>query len=336
VVATAPIARAQQHAPAADVGKIPLPAARYQGAWPKTLPDANTPQAQAPAEWSTQEIGLARARCTAMLKGLDLIALPDPPIRESAECGTPAPMKLLSIGSNPQIALLPPPVLTCDMIAALHKWLERDVQPLARKHLGAPVVRLATMSSYSCRNAYGRAKSRLSEHGKVNALDIAAFVAAKGQIAMVTADWGPTAREIAAQAAADRAEAEKKQAEADTEVARQGKGGNTPQVPRSRPAQPLRAGIGIDIPRIGVQMPGSAQSTGLGLTQPSHLGGPKEARTAPPAPTEPLTGKAVFLRVVHEAACKIFGTVLGPEANHAHRNHFHVDMAERKHGAICE
>ncbi len=85
-----------------------------------------------------------------------------------------------------------------------------------------------------------------------------------------------------------------------------------------------------------MQLPGSAQSTGLGLTQPSRLGGPKEASQAPPAPTEPLTGKAVFLRAVHKAACNIFGTVLGPEANHAHKNHFHVDMAERKHGAICE
>ena len=58
------------------------------------------------------------------------------------------------------------------------------------------------MSSYSCRNAYGRAKSRLSEHGRANALDIRSFVTARGQTAAVVADWGMTAREIAAQAAA--------------------------------------------------------------------------------------------------------------------------------------
>jgi hypothetical protein len=28
--------------------------------------------------------------------------------------------------------------------------------------------------------------------------------------------------------------------------------------------------------------------------------------------------------------------VLGPEANTSHKNHFHIDMAERPHGAICE
>jgi hypothetical protein len=43
-----------------------------------------------------------------------------------------------------------------------------------------------------------------------------------------------------------------------------------------------------------------------------------------------------FLRAAHRAACKTFGTVLGPEANNAHKNHFHVDMAERPRGAICE
>jgi hypothetical protein len=43
-----------------------------------------------------------------------------------------------------------------------------------------------------------------------------------------------------------------------------------------------------------------------------------------------------FLREVHDGACKIFGTVLGPDANAAHRNHFHVDMAKRRHSAYCQ
>jgi len=32
-----------------------------------------------------------------------------------------------------------------------------------------------------------------------------------------------------------------------------------------------------------------------------------------------------FLRVVHTSACKRFGTVLGPNYNAAHRNHFHLE-----------
>jgi hypothetical protein len=42
-------------------------------------------------------------------------------------------------------------------------------------------------------------------------------------------------------------------------------------------------------------------------------------------------GKAderAFLRRLHDSACKRFGTVLGPEYNAAHANHFHFDMGK--------
>jgi hypothetical protein len=48
------------------------------------------------------------------------------------------------------------------------------------------------------------------------------------------------------------------------------------------------------------------------------------------------TTQAQFLRRMHEGACAAFGTVLGPEANEAHRDHLHLDLAARKHGAFCE
>ena len=46
--------------------------------------------------------------------------------------------------------------------------------------------------------------------------------------------------------------------------------------------------------------------------------------------------RSQFLRDVHDGACKIFGTVLGPEANEAHKNHFHLDLAKRRHSAYCQ
>jgi hypothetical protein len=48
------------------------------------------------------------------------------------------------------------------------------------------------------------------------------------------------------------------------------------------------------------------------------------------------TRTQIFLRKTHEAACGIFSTVLGPEANEAHRNHMHFDLAPRRGGAFCE
>jgi hypothetical protein len=47
--------------------------------------------------------------------------------------------------------------------------------------------------------------------------------------------------------------------------------------------------------------------------------------------------RAQFLRDIHAGACKIFATTLGPEANEAHRNHFHFDLAERRSGfKLCD
>jgi hypothetical protein len=331
-LAFAPATAAQQASATPDVGTLPAPAATYKGVWPTVVKPADAHD-KAPAAWSRQDIELADARCKVLLKGLDLVAVPEAPLREGRECGTPAPMKLVSVGRNPQIALSPPPILTCDIVAALHKWLQGEVQPLARKHLGAPIVRIATMSSYSCRNAYGRARSRLSEHGRANALDIGAFVTAKGQTAMLVADWGLTAREIAEQ---QKLEASKQEAANKSRA-------KPPAPPAdgalSSAGPALRPSIVIQVPGLTVS-PRPDQSLGLGLA-PNRLGGPKATDGAPAAAPSaakvaPLTGKAVFLRSAHRAACRFFGTVLGPEANNAHKNHFHVDMAERKYGVICE
>jgi hypothetical protein len=58
-------------------------------------------------------------------------------------------------------------------------------------------------------------------------------------------------------------------------------------------------------------------------TSPSDKDATKEAESA-------------FLHEAHDDACRIFGTVLGPDANEAHHNHFHLDMKARKYRGICE
>jgi hypothetical protein len=43
-----------------------------------------------------------------------------------------------------------------------------------------------------------------------------------------------------------------------------------------------------------------------------------------------------LLRHLHDGACGIFGTILGPEANAYHRNHFHFDTASYRSGSYCQ
>ena len=45
--------------------------------------------------------------------------------------------------------------------------------------------------------------------------------------------------------------------------------------------------------------------------------------------------RARFLRVARDEACDLFGTVLSPDYNAAHRDHFHLDQQDRAFGGAC-
>ncbi len=279
--------------------------------------------------WSQAEIDQAKAHCTATLKGVDVAMLPEDPIKQG-ECGSPVLFKVTSVGRAPAVELSPPVLLTCDMIASLDRWIKREVQPQARAHLGGSVIKIETMSSYSCRNAYGRTKSRLSEHGKANAIDIAAFATSK-DATTVLASWGPTLREqrlIAAKQEAERAAAA-------ASSANPARGPGTPTAVASPPSS--ATGAMPNIPGVIIAIPGSNQPAGLPSMgyAPSRLGGPKQPEQQKAGGGDTVARQR-FLREIHGSACKYFGTVLGPEANNAHKNHFHLDMAARPRGNFCE
>jgi len=350
VHASTPTPPAQPTAPQAADRPAP------SGSWPKTLPEAKAEAlakiapGKAANVWTPADIALGKARCAHILAKLEMITVPEAPIREG-ECGAPAPVRVISIGKKPEVALSPPPVVTCDMAAAMHDWVKSSVQPLARKHLGGEVIKIETMSDYSCRNAYGRAKTRLSEHGKANALDIRGFTTTKGDTAILLDDWGLTRRDVAAQAAAAKAAAEKLAAEKAAAAAAAATQARAP-APKVGPfaGEAARSTIIEGVPRVTITLPGSgggaADAAATFGVAPDRLGGPrppppdplhtKTVAPAAPSKRDMTSGKMQFLREAHTEACKIFGTVLGPESNNAHRNHFHVDMAERKSGNFCE
>jgi hypothetical protein len=57
---------------------------------------------------------------------------------------------------------------------------------------------------------------------------------------------------------------------------------------------------------------------------------------AGPQPPTLSEQESKFVKAVHDDACHTFGTVLGPEANEAHKNHFHLDMKARRSTAFCQ
>jgi hypothetical protein len=344
----------------------PRPVITAQPLMVAPLPERKTAKASPipppPETWTTAEIDAAKARCTAALKGLDADVTAEAPIKEGL-CGTPAPIRLSRLGS---VTFTPAALINCGMLVPLNTWISKEVQPSAQRQLGAKITKIEVMSDYSCRTAFGRVGRKLSQHAYVDALDIRGFVTAKNEEVVVLSAWGATNRDIAAAAAAAKvkeeqlAAAQTQAVNAQRDNLRDGSpsAGETPAptptasalgTPGSGAVKATRSG-GID--KVTVILSGSGKKAAA-----ARLGGPddqllteadkkskkplsaslQKTPISPDLLASPPTGpRARFLREAHASACRIFGTTLGPEANEAHRNHFHVDMAERKVKKICD
>lgn len=96
------------------------------------------------------------------------------PERDYGTCATTNTVRLRD-GLSPAA-----PVVTCPVALGYAFWMRHAVQPAARAELGEPVARVEHYGTYACRNVYGRAEGRRSEHAFANAIDVAAFRTASG------------------------------------------------------------------------------------------------------------------------------------------------------------
>jgi hypothetical protein len=80
-----------------------------------------------------------------------------------------------------------PASLTCAMALRLDDFEINVVQMAAQRHFGRRLVRIRQLSSFSCRNVAGT--SRLSAHGRGQAIDIAAFELEGGVEISVKQHW---------------------------------------------------------------------------------------------------------------------------------------------------
>jgi hypothetical protein len=262
----------------------------------KPMPPGEQPTVQ----WTEMEIETAKEKCKELLTGdpLDYDMLP--PIKEGI-CGTPAPVLLRAVGTDPKVVINPPAILSCRMADVLGDWLHETVEPVAKKLFGSTVVKIQNASSYVCRNRYGGANTPLSEHALANAFDVSEFVLANGERITILDDWPKTLK------------------------------------PYSAPADSSSSGT---VAGNAASKPGPADTAKGATTKTSAVTTANVEQAAapspPPAAAEPEQDpKAQFVLYLHEDACHRFGTVLGPEANAAHKNHFHLDMKTRKK-SFCE
>jgi len=78
---------------------------------------------------------------------------------------------------------------TCPLAAAWMLFETHALQPAAERHFGQRVARVRHLGTFACRNVYGRAEGRRSEHATANAIDIADFTLADGTTISLTRDW---------------------------------------------------------------------------------------------------------------------------------------------------
>jgi hypothetical protein len=250
-----------------------------------------------PPNWSDDEVIGALRRCISDLAPTGALVQALEPIR-NGQCGTPAPVRLRGFMLPIDMEVSPPAVVNCRIVAKLHDWIRDSLQPAAEQDLKSRITRIVTVSSYDCRNRIGSTNTRISEHAYANAIDISAVVTADGRTIDVLTNWGPTARDL-----------RKQSASADT--------GREEGKPNETAGE-------------GARTPSRKEASGRRRSDE------RKTMTDVPAISQPRSPEAAFLRNVHAGACRIFGTVLGPEANEAHRNHLHLDLAPRKRTAFCE
>ncbi|MGI9408327.1 MAG: extensin family protein [Hyphomicrobiaceae bacterium] len=309
-------APAKRNAADGDSRTVAIPQRRSSGS--QTVAAIAAPP---PDVWQPAEINAAYQRCEQLLKAVSVTIVPVEPVRKGA-CGMPGPVRLSQLGVTSQVQIKPAATLNCRTVATIHKWIETKVQPAARKIFKSPVTRIRNVSSYACRNRNNAGEGRLSEHALGNALDIAAFELADGRTITVLKDWGPVARDT------------KPEQSATETVAASASANEAPTAPAVIPAS---ATLEIPIPefrgpvRRGIRLhrvpdPGGQPAAGTAAQAVAHKSAAAQSR--PSLETR-------FLKQIHKSACGLFGTVLGPEANDAHRDHFHLDTADHRRTAYC-
>jgi hypothetical protein len=276
-----------------------------------------------PAVWSDAEMIAGLRECVKLLAPINADVEISEPVRHET-CGAPAPVLLRRVGSRTNsVEINPPVVLNCAMVARLHAWVEKTLQPAARETLGSPITRLRNVSGYACRarNGHKLGTDKLSEHALANAIDIPGFITADGRTIDVAQAWGPTLRDQREAGKVTVAQAKEPMKEPvkrdDGKAEPVEKMSAIANKSASRPDHEIQDARSVRTAAV------SANPKAVPVTTAADREDPKK------------NASADFLHRVHKGACAVFGTVLGPEANELHRDHLHFDLAQRSRSALC-
>lgn len=172
---------------------LPLPALALTLALTGCIPHANAPapkrtRTAAPAYDDPRVYRQCLADLAALSPEVRIDPLPDRVFPNG--CSATSAVKLVAIG----IPVTNLGALKCGLALPFTRWVRESVPEAATRTLGARVVRIESYGSFACRPVNNVEGNKLSEHGRANAVDIAAFVLADGRRITVKDGWnGPDA-----------------------------------------------------------------------------------------------------------------------------------------------
>lgn len=100
-------------------------------------------------------------------------------------CSATNAVKLVAIG----IPVTNLGAVKCGLARPFVTWVQQSVQQTAQAQFGTHVTKIESFGSFACRPVNNVEGNRLSEHGRADAIDIAAFDLANGRRITVKDDW---------------------------------------------------------------------------------------------------------------------------------------------------
>jgi hypothetical protein len=175
-----------------DEWTAPMPRLRNRAAepgepeWAAVPPDENS-EPLVPLSELIEPEPAAQSTCGVSLAMLGVTAIPLEAIDQGA-CGMSAPVEVAALDGG-AIDVRGNAVVNCTMAETFAGWIEETVEPMAKKMLDGTITSVRVVAGYDCRSRNGVAGAQLSEHGKGNAIDIAAFeIEGRGWIEVGKAD----------------------------------------------------------------------------------------------------------------------------------------------------
>jgi hypothetical protein len=111
-------------------------------------------------------------------------------------CGLERPLRVSALPGG-RVWIAPAATIGCPLTAALDRWVRNTVQPASYRYFGRPVAEIKQIASYGCRGRNGNSFGAPSEHAFGNALDVAGFRLASGEVITVVDGWKGNPRERA-------------------------------------------------------------------------------------------------------------------------------------------